>query len=42
MLAHAIEDADFAALDPQEFMAEWKWDGIRVQAVTGMARTAGR
>ena len=27
--------ADFAALDPREFMAEWKWDGIRVQAVTG-------
>ena len=35
MLAHAIEEADFAALDPREFMAEWKWDGIRVQAVTG-------
>jgi DNA ligase-1 len=33
MLAHAIEEADFAALDPSEFMAEWKWDGIRVQAV---------
>jgi DNA ligase-1 len=35
MLAHAIEDTDFTALDPREFMAEWKWDGIRVQAVTG-------
>jgi DNA ligase-1 len=35
MLAHAIEDTDFAALDPREFMAEWKWDGIRVQAVAG-------
>jgi DNA ligase-1 len=35
MLAHAIEESDFAALDPREFMAEWKWDGIRVQAVTG-------
>jgi DNA ligase-1 len=33
MLSHAIEDADFAALDPAEFSAEWKWDGIRVQAV---------
>jgi DNA ligase-1 len=33
MLAHAIEDSDFAALDPADFMAEWKWDGIRVQAV---------
>jgi DNA ligase-1 len=35
MLAHAIEETDFAGLDPKEFTAEWKWDGIRVQAVTG-------
>jgi len=35
MLSHAIEEADFAALDASEFMAEWKWDGIRVQAVAG-------
>ena len=35
MLAHALDDADLAALKPEEFMAEWKWDGIRVQAVTG-------
>ena len=35
MLAHAIEDADFAALDPTDYIAEWKWDGIRVQAVAG-------
>jgi len=35
MLSHAIEEADFAALDPAEFLAEWKWDGIRVQAVAG-------
>jgi DNA ligase-1 len=35
MLAHAIEDADFAGLAPEDFTAEWKWDGIRVQAVTG-------
>ena len=33
MLAHALEDTDLAALDPAAFMAEWKWDGIRVQAV---------
>jgi DNA ligase 1 len=33
MLSHAIEEADFAALDPAEFLAEWKWDGIRVQAM---------
>jgi DNA ligase-1 len=35
MLSHAIEEADFAALDPADFTAEWKWDGIRVQAVAG-------
>ncbi|MCK1425463.1 cisplatin damage response ATP-dependent DNA ligase [Bradyrhizobium sp. 180] len=35
MLAHAIEDMDFAALDPADYIAEWKWDGIRVQAVAG-------
>ncbi len=35
MLAHAIEDADFSSLDPNDFVAEWKWDGIRVQAVAG-------
>jgi DNA ligase 1 len=35
MLAHAIEDADFANLDASDFVAEWKWDGIRVQAVSG-------
>ncbi len=35
MLAHAIEDGDLAALDPKDFLGEWKWDGIRVQAVAG-------
>ena len=35
MLAHAIEDSDFASLDPADYVAEWKWDGIRVQAVAG-------
>ncbi len=33
MLSHALEDADWAALDLSEFAAEWKWDGIRVQIV---------
>jgi DNA ligase-1 len=33
MLAHAIEDGDLPTLAPEEFVAEWKWDGIRVQAV---------
>lgn len=36
MLAHAIEDTDFASLAPSDFIAEWKWDGIRVQAVSGL------
>jgi DNA ligase-1 len=35
MLAHAIEDTDFAGLDASDYIAEWKWDGIRVQAVAG-------
>jgi DNA ligase-1 len=35
MLAHALDDTDLAALDPADFIAEWKWDGIRVQAVAG-------
>jgi DNA ligase-1 len=33
MLAHALDDADLQNLDASEFIAEWKWDGIRVQAV---------
>ncbi|QWG23991.1 cisplatin damage response ATP-dependent DNA ligase [Bradyrhizobium sediminis] len=35
MLAHAIENTDFAGLDAADYIAEWKWDGIRVQAVSG-------
>jgi len=35
MLAHAAEEPDLATLDAADFMAEWKWDGIRVQAVAG-------
>jgi DNA ligase 1 len=35
MLAQAVdEDSDFAKLDPADYAAEWKWDGIRVQAVS--------
>jgi DNA ligase-1 len=33
MLAHALDEPDLAALVPADFMAEWKWDGVRVQAV---------
>ena len=42
MLAHAIEETDFPALDPADFMAEWKWDGIRVQAVAGTGEDGQR
>jgi DNA ligase-1 len=41
MLSHAIEASDFAKLDPAEYVAEWKWDGVRVQAVAD-ARPDGR
>jgi DNA ligase-1 len=34
MLAQAVEDSDFAKLDPGDYAAEWKWDGIRVQAAS--------
>ena len=33
MLAHPLEAADIAALRPEDWRAEWKWDGIRVQLV---------
>lgn len=39
MLAHPLEEGDLKTLDPTLFAAEWKWDGIRVQAVG--ARPAG-
>src|SRR5947209_13684184 len=35
MLAHAGEDRELKTLDPTAFLAEWKWDGIRIQAVAG-------
>jgi DNA ligase-1 len=38
MLAHPLGEAELASLDPADFLAEWKWDGIRVQA----AAQAGR
>ena len=33
MLAQALEDGDLDGLDPRDYLAEWKWDGIRVQLV---------
>ncbi|MBY5720442.1 cisplatin damage response ATP-dependent DNA ligase [Rhizobium leguminosarum] len=31
MLANAVEEGDLTSLDPANYAAEWKWDGIRVQ-----------
>lgn len=45
MLSVAIDEAvDFSRLDPADYAAEWKWDGIRVQAVreAGVARLYSR
>jgi DNA ligase 1 len=39
MLAHPVEDRDFETLIPNDFVAEWKWDGIRVQAAAGATST---
>jgi DNA ligase-1 len=33
MLAQPLEDGDTKGLDPRDYLAEWKWDGIRVQLV---------
>ena len=42
MLAQAIEAPDFEKLDPSDFLAEWKWDGIRVQASAGVNERGDR
>ncbi len=31
MLAHPLEDDDIASINADDWVAEWKWDGIRVQ-----------
>ena len=35
MLSHPLDEEDLAKLDAAAFTGEWKWDGIRVQAVCG-------
>ena len=34
MLAQPIDEAEMPKLDPAAYAAEWKWDGIRVQAAS--------
>ncbi|MDR3407430.1 MAG: cisplatin damage response ATP-dependent DNA ligase [Methylovirgula sp.] len=36
MLAHALTERELEDLAPADFCAEWKWDGIRVQAAVGI------
>jgi DNA ligase-1 len=40
MLSHALADDELSLINPETYAAEWKWDGIRVQAVRegGVAR----
>ncbi|HVH80896.1 MAG TPA: ATP-dependent DNA ligase, partial [Stellaceae bacterium] len=33
MLSQPLEEDELAALNPADYFAEWKWDGIRVQLV---------
>ena len=33
MLANPLGEKDFINLDSKNFVAEWKWDGIRVQII---------
>ena len=44
MLAHPIEESDWPGLQAQDFAAEWKWDGVRVQiaAQAGSVRIFSR
>lgn len=40
MLSHPAEEKDIAALDADQWQAEWKYDGIRVQLVSTAAGVA--
>jgi DNA ligase-1 len=44
MLAVPLEERDFGEITPDDFVAEWKWDGIRVQvaAASGEVRIFSR
>src|SRR3954471_2283284 len=41
MLSNPIDEVkDLAVLDPNQFSAEWKWDGIRVQLILGKGKVS--
>lgn len=39
MLAHPLNGSDLNKLNPEDFLVEWKWDGIRVQAISDGMKT---
>ena len=42
MLAQPLDEKDLATLDPRDFNAEWKWDGIRLQVSAGRDERGAR
>ncbi len=38
MLSHALDTKDLETLSSDDFIAEWKWDGIRIQAAAALQR----
>ena len=42
MLAQPLDEKNFDTLDPREFCAEWKWDGVRLQVSAGRDETGRR
>jgi len=44
MLAHALEQAEWEAMKLEDFAAEWKWDGVRIQVASkgGVTRLFSR
>ncbi|TWG99952.1 DNA ligase-1 [Mesorhizobium sp. J18] len=44
MLSHPVAEGDLEKLDPADYSAEWKWDGIRVQVTceSGISRLYSR
>lgn len=42
MLAQPLDEKDLVTLDHREFIAEWKWDGVRLQVSAGRDMAGGR
>lgn len=42
MLAQPLDEQDLGKMDARDFLAEWKWDGIRLQASAGIAPDGSR